>query len=164
MFGYWALGFGGRISELTGYTADLCTGGTALKSSEDAPNNADTAFVDDGATTFWRSNDSGGAVNGTSYIGYDFGSAKSIRQFTVMNGRVGSAGWGATSVIFRYSDDGTSWTNEGTYAVTDDESASTQSKQTSDAGAHRYWSILLNSAIATRWQVSEMEMMEGVFS
>lgn len=145
-------------------STDRCTSGTALSSSDDGTYVAANAFADDGATSYWRSNDSGGAVSGTSYIGYNFGSAKTIRRIAVRQG-VSGLGWtnngSATSVKVQYSDNGSSWSDAATASLNADTSTTSQIIDVPASGSHQYWRLLLNSAIGTgRWQMSEMEMME----
>lgn len=155
----------GYVSNVGGYTADQCSGGTPVGSATDGGFPLANAFADNGNTSAWRSDDSGGAVSGTSYIGYNFGSAVAVRRINLLQGATG-VGWTAdghaSSVIVRTSSDGSSWTNRATFSglSTSSNSGTWENLDLSDYGTHQYWSLLLNSAITTgRWHVAEVEML-----
>lgn len=150
-----------------GYTADQASGGSVVASATDGGYPAANAFADDGASSAWRSDDSGGAVNGTSHIGYNFGSAKGVRRIRLLQGATG-LGWSnngnASSIIVRTSPDGATWTNRETISslsTSNNSDAWEVIDLASDYGDHQYWDLLLNSAIGTgRWHVAEVEFLD----
>jgi len=142
-----------------GYSADLATGGAAISGGSDTAPYLPTSAFDDNTGVDFRTSQSGSGVNGVSYIGYDLGAAndKTIRQFRIW--QAGSPN-GVSSVKLEYSDNGSTWTTEGTYALS--VATGWQTKATSNAGAHRYWRILANAGLGSgqRWWVYEVEFME----
>ena len=56
--------------------SDECSGGTAIENGHAGGQVAANAFDDDDTVSYWASAESGGACVGTSYIGYQFASAK----------------------------------------------------------------------------------------
>jgi hypothetical protein len=139
------------------YTSDLCAGGTALESSHYSTF-AVARAVDDSNSTFWMSGELGTGISGVSYLGYDFGVGKTIRKITVKQGDGDYND--ITSVILRYSDNGSSWTTVQTIALAKD--SSVQAFTFSNTSSHRYWSLLANDNLGAgaAWAVTELEMME----
>lgn len=140
------------------YTADLCTGGTAISGGDDTTFVASRAF-DNNTSNEWESSQTGTAVNGTAYIGYHFSSAKHIRKFIITNTALGT-GFIPASVKLQKSDNGSTWTDVQTFTMVQDGSA--QSFTVNASSAAVYWRLLANSAVTTnyQWRVAEIEMME----
>ena len=87
--------------------ADVCTGGTAISSSDfSAGNNAAKAF-DNILTTCWVAN-----TTAPAWIGYQFASAVDIVEYTVLARSDNATNYIYTPVnwTFEWSDDGISWT------------------------------------------------------
>jgi hypothetical protein len=141
-----------------GYSADLCTGGTAISGgyySTYVPANA----FDNNNTSRFDSSQTAATVT-DAWIGYDFGAA-TTHHIQQMRFRTWSnASYNVSSVKASYSDDGTNWTDYQTIAVAT--TVSTWITLTLNATAtHRYWRIRANAALGAiyRWRVSEVEMM-----
>lgn len=146
----------------TGYGADVTTSAQAISDAEySAAYSKDKAFDKNGAT-YWGA--SAPTTAGVDYIGQDFGSgvAKRIRRMTLL--QPGSNY--VSSVKVQYSDNGTSWSDAGTFAVT---TATVHTIDIDDHGAHRYWILRANSAGAgpggagistSNWGVQEVTMHE----
>jgi|GEM_PF-4757473 len=138
-------------------SADVTGSGTPISSS-DYTEAKDHAF-DDNTGTGWRSGEVPGEV-GVSFIGYDFGASVPVGRIRFNQGewsQAGSTNYMTTSVKVQYSDDGAVWEDAGTFAISQTENV----YQNLDvrAGAHRYWRVLMNAAIASHWSVREIEML-----
>lgn len=132
-----------------GFSADLTTGGTAIKDSEQGGKEATKAF-DDNTGTSWKTN---GASPGTAYIGYQLSSAAEIRQITIQQ----VSGSAVTSVLVQRSSDGSSWTTVTTASILAD--ASSQTIAVASSSTYSYWRLLSNSSTSGGlWEVSEIEM------
>lgn len=84
--------------------ADQCTGGTAISSSDFSGSfAAANAFANDGSSSGWVSS---GGVPG-AWIGYDFGSAKSVKEINLLP-RNGIPGESPTNGVVQYWD-GSAW-------------------------------------------------------
>ena len=125
----------------------------AIASSEEDP-----AYegCNGGTESRWSSQEIGAGVNGVAWFGQDFKEPIDIRKITLEHDAASSS---VTSVKVQYSDNGTSWTDVGTYAVATGKTLNTI--EFTSVGAHRYWRLLANSNSAganDRWQVMRMRM------
>lgn len=140
------------------YSTDLTGSGTPLANGSSGGFGAANAY-DNNAGTYWQSAEgTAAAVNGVSWIGYDFGAgiAKHIRRFTIK--QYGGSNC-VTSVKVEYSDDGSTYSLADTIALTAD--SGTYTKDVAASGAHRYWRLRANSnSTANQWCTHEIELME----
>lgn len=147
-----------------GYTADLTTTGQAISAGDYSGNAASNAFDNNTATSnYWGSSQTGSAINGVAYIGQNFGAgnAKKIRRLTLLQNVAAQNSVSSVQVI--YSDNGTSWTSAGTFAVA--QNATPYTLDIPDVGSHQYWAIRANAGLSTgaaTWAVNEVQMMEAV--
>lgn len=132
------------------YTADLCTGGTPIKSSEYSTEFGAAKAFDDATATYWRCNTTGAG----SWLGYDFGSAKRIRRIKYYT--ASSTSYNPTKVSISYSDDGTNWTDGAQITVANTVSSWVTVAVAASYGNHRYWRLVQGDALY--WRVHEMEM------
>ena len=150
---------GGEYSTLG---ADVCTGGTILKSSERTTTPAGPASnaFDNNNTTRWATNSSeDGTHLAKAYIGYQFATAKTVRGFSVYT-YIATAS-NMPSVKLQCSDDGTTWADVATQAL--DTTVSTRTVYpTADGGSHVYWRLLANANLTGAWSVMEVEFFEMV--
>ncbi len=143
------------------YSADRCTGGTAISSCADPNQPASYAFDND-LTLRWyvlaAHNDA--FITNVCYIGYDFGSDKTITKvrYAAYNDYTPS------SVTIKYSDNGSDWTTLQSFTIA---AGGLQSYRelviTNESSPHRYWGVFANSQAAINgltWVVSEIEMLE----
>lgn len=112
---------------------------------------------DDSNSTYWASSQTAGSISAAAYIGYNFGSSKTIKGFSI---KQNSSGQAITSVKIDRSSDGSSWTNVATQTIVAD-----NSKQTFDitnsTGA-QYWRVLANANTGSgSWEVQEVEFFEA---
>jgi hypothetical protein len=149
------------------------SGGTDQSTSGQAISGGDSSSglrpkgdaFDNDANTRWGSFQTDASVAGVAYIGQDFGSgnAKHIRAITIRQ-RQDNDSAQVSSVKVQYSDDGSGWTEEGTYALTTAVNAGVETINLSATGAHRYWRILANantqSSGGWEWQIEEITMSE----
>lgn len=134
----------------------ITTGGTPISGGDNGTSySKDKAFDNNEATT-WGSSQSNTTVNGNAYIGYNFGSAKTINKIAYKNNDSTSA---VTSVKVQKSSDGTTWTTIATSAVS---SASNAVNMIAFADqTAQYFRILANSAPTGGtyyWLVQEVYM------
>lgn len=113
------------------------------------------AFDGDYASNWATARVSGEGISGNDYIGQDFGESKSVREITLQQLSVATA---VSSVRVQYSDNLTSWTDEGTHAVPKDGGVNTI--PVAGVGAHRAWRLLANANPGgnERWQVRDITM------
>lgn len=117
----------------------------------------ENAFDND-TGTYWASSQTSGSVSGAAYIGYDFGSAKTIRGFSI---KQNAADQGITSVKVQRSSNGSDWTDVETVAITANTSEQTYSID--NATSARYWRLLANAETTSgSWQVQEVEFFDSV--
>jgi hypothetical protein len=113
----------------------------------------ETNAFDNSMSTYWVADETGGGINGVSYIGQNFGATKTIRRVVLTQDNT----YYVTSVKVRYSSDGISWTDAVTAAV----SGGTNIIDIGTPYTYQYWQILANSApVSTYWRVTEVEMQE----
>jgi hypothetical protein len=143
--------------------ANASTSGFAISSTAVTGSAGQTA---DGTTTGangYISNETSAGVSGVSYVGQNFGAGntKHIRQFTIWQGYNSDVTYSVSSVKVQYSDNGTTWTDLTTAALTATTAAQTVNLPAS--AAHQYWRLLANSApgAANRWGMSELQMSES---
>ncbi len=113
----------------------------------------DNAF-DDSTSTYWRSSQTSGSISAAAYIGYDFGVGvtKALTGFTIKQHAANQA---INSVKVQRSDNGSSWTDVATVAITAD--TSLQTKSFTNTTAARYWRLLANAETASgSWEVEEV--------
>lgn len=98
---------------------------------------------------------SGEGISGNDYIGQDFGAAKAIVQVTLKQQSVETA---VDSVKIKYSDNGTTLIELGTFAVSKDGAVNTI--DFGFVGAHRFWYVFANANPGgnERWQVRDVTM------
>ncbi len=128
------------------------TGSGAIASSE-----VDPAYEGSmgGTESKWSSAEIGAGVSGVAWIGQDFKEAREIRKITIEQFNSSSA---VSSVKVQRSDDGTAWTDTGTYSITPNPTLNTL---TFSDGSHRFWRVLANSSAINpddRWQVMRIRM------
>lgn len=142
------------------YTGNLCTGGTPISSGDYSDRTKDNAF-DNNTTSNWVSSQTGTAVANTAYIGYNFGTSKSIRKIAVTQSPVPQ--YAVTSIKVQYSPNGTEWTDATTFGGI---SATNNifSLTLPIVGNYQYWRLLAltNTTDALGWGVHAIEMYEYV--
>jgi hypothetical protein len=151
------------VSRLPGVTLNLaskCVGGAAISSGIWQSYAADNAFTGL-MNSMWASSAYNPATG--SWLGYHFSAPLKIRWFELMqtlpivaNGGCG----GVTSVAWRYSDDGSSWTTVGTYTV---EATARPVRIVTGvpAAAHAYWSVQAATDAAVSgacWAIMSLRM------
>lgn len=144
------------------YTADLCVGGTPISSGDWSTYTKDKAF-DNNTGTAWIPSlgANSGAVSG-AWIGYNFSTAKSIKQVVLsqLDGNIGSV----SSVVVEYStDNGATWNAAGTFSV----GLGVNTLTIAGNFSATQWRVRANSNTITTgstssWDVNELEMMEYV--
>lgn len=147
------------------YTADLCTGGTIISGGDEVyygPFPKANAF-DNNTGTRWGSIQTGTAVNGGAFIGYDFGAgnSKSIRRVSYYTDI--TYNHNVSSIKVQYSDNFSAWTTAQTFLELPRSSTVwVDLNLDSDHGGHRYWRILANANLPATyfWLLFEVEMME----
>lgn len=97
--------------------ADLCSGGSAVYSSQYSPSFLAANAFDDNDATSWATAPGAGAAD--SYIGYSFAAAVDVGAFRI-TARPESGGEAQTPTSFKlqYSDDGSAWTDVESYTST----------------------------------------------
>lgn len=162
----------GRVSSRINQ-ATLCYGGTPISGGVCAIGTVPPAFdgiIDVQNSSFFSSLQYGNGVSGVAWLGYQFASAISPAWFrlTQPNGSTSSQGgtewanFGIRSVLWQYSDNGSSWTTQNTVnnirmdiphlAVVGP-----------PASPHAYWRILANANPPsndsyTHWGVLELQI------
>jgi hypothetical protein len=136
------------------YSADLCTGGTPIGNMTGGDNLAG-AFDNNVATRC-----QGAGTTGT--IGYDFGSNKTIRQYTVRETTAAASTTAPNAWTFQYSPDNSNWTTVDTRssqsAWSDGE---TRTYQFANTVAARYWRLnISNNNGGANTNIGEVEMMD----
>ena len=143
--------------------ANQCSGGTAIRSSEQVGNEATKAF-DSNLTNAWAP-----ATNANEWIGYDFGAgnAKAIAEVALLCGNGGGANIARSPKTgnVAYSDDGTTWTTAFSYTIQGWLSGENRvlPEATLAANTHRFWRVYVptvNSSILTT--LSEIEFRAAV--
>lgn len=136
-------------------TLDLCTGGTPISGGY-TTYDATKAF-DDNDTTFWLSLQTGTAISGAAYIGYDFGAQVTISSFTLKT--YANTNNNISSVKLQKSDNGSSWADVETFALAT--TADTLNTKTlASAATARYFRLLANANLGAGeyWSVREITM------
>lgn len=113
---------------------------------------------DGGLITNWATAQvSSEGISGAAWIGQNFPVPKTIVQVTIEQLSPQTA---IDSVKLQRSDDGSSWTDVGTYAIGKDTTKSTV--DFTSAGSHTHWRLLANAnpGGTERWQVTEVTMSE----
>lgn len=141
------------------YTADVCTGGTVIYSSFLSGFDATNAF-DDSLASEWASN----GTAGDQWVGYQFGSAKTIKRYTVAADPTPPAGQ-IRDWVFEYWD-GAAW-----------QAADTQAGVTSWGSSEVKTYDIAGDYSSTQWRIrptannggsnhiiAEVEMMEAVLA
>lgn len=135
--------------------------GTVI-SGGDASGYAKAKAFDANDRTFWRSSQTGAAVNAAAYIGFDAGSGKTrtpARVRLLQGQTLGHTDDCVTSVKMDYSADGSAWTTLETLDVSAVAGAWQDLEVSVTPVAARYWRLLANSATSTgySWAVAEVE-------
>ena len=159
----------GLVVAVMSIEAQTPSGATGLVNIEKMPFAIASSVVDPASEAFgggteqrWSGAEIGSVppgVSGIAWLGQDFGEARDIRKITVEQQTSSSA---VSSVKVQYSDNGTAWTDAGTFAISADSSLNTLEFS---AGAHRFWRLLANSNPTNpndRWQVMRMRMFAPV--
>lgn len=156
--------------EFTGYGANQCTGGTPIYSAEFSSSYLASYAFDGSTTSSWGSQSGMHGVNteGVAYIGYDFGSSKTIRRVYLRNGHSGNgfvdARFAPNSVKLQYSSNNSTW-NDGEILTLSSQNPDAQTTwDISHYGAYRYWRLIVedhSDGGALEWGVSELEMYEA---
>jgi hypothetical protein len=136
---------------------DACSGGTALKDSEEGGYEASKAF-DDSDGTYWQTTLVSGSQSGAAYIGYDFGVGvtKDITNISINQYDADSA---INSIKVQYSDNNVDWNDAHTATITKD--TGEQEIAFATKGSHRYWRILANAETGVnKWSVKEVELFD----
>lgn len=139
------------------YTDNLAVTGAAISGGDlGATTTKEMAFVGDNGTTVWASSQTGAAVNGAAYIGYDFGAARHIRKMAIS--WYAANGTPASAKIQR-STDGAAWNDVKTITPT----PGVTTVELLDASvASRYWRILATAGLVAgnSFAVNEVTMHE----
>ncbi|WP_237715619.1 MULTISPECIES: discoidin domain-containing protein [Pelosinus] len=140
------------------YTADVCEGGTAISGGDSGIYVAGRAFNNDGSATAWASYQSAANQLGAAYIGYNFGTPKSIRRVEILQSSI--ANNAVSSLKVEYSADGLTWNT----AVTQGVGVSQNTIYVPAVGSYQYWRLLANNNLpsGSTWGVPEVEMAEYV--
>jgi Protein of unknown function (DUF2793) len=94
------------------------------------------------------------ALTSATAMGYDFGSAKSVRRINTVTAKTAEFGagnyWHNTTIMaIQYSDDNSSWTTvsgaQTTHTITGGNANNSNTTEFADNGAHRYWRLLYSS-------------------
>uniref|UniRef100_A0A6H1Z720 F5/8 type C domain-containing protein n=1 Tax=viral metagenome TaxID=1070528 RepID=A0A6H1Z720_9ZZZZ len=135
------------------FNVDLATGGTVLKSDQDAGNPATNAF-DNNTGTRWVS--SANITANVSYIGYHLPAAAKINKL-----RVWPNGGGANPVQIKiqYSDDGAAWNTLTTETCPSVGGAWTELSWINETESHAYWRLLAADSVAATWGIYEIEFI-----
>lgn len=113
---------------------------------------------DDSTSTYWGSSQTSGSVSGAAYIGYNFGSAKTVKAFSI---KQNAANQGITSVKVQRSSDGSSWTDVATVALT--ANTTKQTNRITNSTSAQYWRLLANAEPASgSWEVQEVEFIDTI--
>lgn len=144
------------------YTDDLCNGGTAISGGDYSGYPAANAFdnIINVSSNYWQSSQIAANQANVSYIGYDFGVAKAIRQMYVVQSS--STNNQMTNLKVQYSSNGTSW-NDAT-SVQIPTGTSTFTINIPAVGAYRYWRLLAtaNCTNGYAWIILDMNMCEAL--
>lgn len=144
------------------YSADLCTGGTAISNGDYAGQAKERAFDDNDATA-WQSSQLGASANTYAAIGYILPIAKTVRRIRLST----SPEQNCKIVQIQYSVDGVGW---NTLPTVNTGNNLTPIIDIPDVGAWRYWRLasfsnVTNSSgttVNSAWYVSEIELMEYI--
>ena len=104
-----------------------------------------------GTIVSWATAD--GPIAGVAWIGQKLEAAREIVHTTIEQM---SAVRAINSVKVQYSDNGTTWTDVGTFAITQDAGVNVISF--ASVGAHYYWRYLANANPTERWHVTRITM------
>ncbi|MGJ3241150.1 MAG: hypothetical protein ACFE0Q_20740 [Anaerolineae bacterium] len=142
------------------YTADLCTGGTAIGDMTDASGLAG-GFDNDASSPAKKSSST------TGIIGYDFGAGndKAIRQYTLQECTIEAESRMFKDWTFQYSDNNSDWTTADTQTEeTGWTNGEKRTYQIANVGSHRYWRVNCSANNGTSiTTIGEVEMMEATF-
>ncbi len=140
--------------------ADACNGGTAIENGHSGGYVVANIFDNNsGGSTWWQSAQTGAGVNGVSWCGYHFLTPITPESFTFKQ-YAADAYYYVTSVKFQYSDDGSSWSDQGTYGLA---GGANTVPLTGAVTAHAYWRWLANTGTTGQvWQVDEAEIIPKV--
>ena len=121
------------------------------------------AFDDGRNSSYWVSAQAGSSVPGVAYIGNDFGSGNTRHVRCIRMVNYPNIPNNINSVKVQYSDNGSSWTDEGTHAVSG-ASGAINYIELASTGQHRYWRILANATPAggegNYWALYQVQMSE----
>lgn len=146
------------------YTLDLTSGGSPISGGAGGGKPPSNAFDNDTDTEWWSSQ-TGSAVSGTAYIGYDFGAGneKSINRCTIQQ-IIGATARTINSVRIQYSHNGVDWVLVTTASLTKSNNPPKETISFTNSVSARYWRILANANpdSAYTWSVAEIEFMSVV--
>jgi hypothetical protein len=100
------------------YTADLCTGGAAISGGDYSSYSKNNAF-DNSEDTLWVSLQTGNGIGNVSYIGYNFGSLKSIKKIRCCSAFSYSSYYCGALTVKAQGHNGVSWVDIQTFNVSD---------------------------------------------
>lgn len=134
------------------------TGGTALSGGAAGANVASRAFDTD-RSLYWASSQTGVAISGAAYIGYDFG-AGVTQQVTGVAITKDVAASNISSVIAQWSSDGAAWTTISTHTITTT-NGNSEIILPSSYTAARYFRLLANANLGggVSWQVRQLDLL-----
>jgi hypothetical protein len=141
----------------------VSTASQAIAYSANSSYPASNAF-DGSFSSYWA--EAAVAVNGTSYIGQDFGigNAYAISQIILL--AFNNTADNATSALVQYADGAgaspSGWTTAATVSLNASASALNTISVPSSAGAHRAWRLLLNSAPTGAWAIYELDFQIAI--
>ncbi|WP_085372990.1 discoidin domain-containing protein [Magnetospirillum sp. ME-1] len=147
------------VSNPGGYTANLCSGGTAICSTYwNATYQPSNAF-DGNNSTVWQpgSGEVGAGMNNVSFIGYQFASSRVIRQIVVNQDPTG-----AVSQVQVQAYISGSWTNIGS-ASSVGSGANTISVP-ANVGSTQWRVLCTNNGSISYWNIREISMAEAAAS
>ena len=137
---------------LVTYTADLCSGGTAICGTYYSGYPASNGF-DDSTSTYWRTST---GANDTAWLGYQFATAKTIRRIRYLS--YSSTTYNTAGLEVAYSNNGTNWTVVGNYTVEKTASIWQNLDIPATIGAHAYWRV--RNISSENLRIPELEMCE----
>lgn len=145
----------------SGYTDDVCNGGTAISGGDYAGYPAVNAF-DNNPGTYWGSSQASANQSGVAWIGYNFGRPVAIRKIRFQNSINIPAI--VPSVKIEYSEDGITWSSAGTFSVDNTVSSSITNITIPAVGSYQYWRIRANAnnTSPSSWGIYEIEMYEAL--
>jgi hypothetical protein len=144
------------------YTANLCVGGTPISGGDAAANTSKAQAFDNNTDTFWISSQTGAAVNGVAWVGYNFGSPKVIRKVVLS---MPAPNYIADSIKIQASTNGDIWIDQLTVnGLSAGGGGGLYTALIPPNAGYSYWRVLANANTVTGYGMAahEIYMMEYV--